>query len=113
VSHKYGAGEGKYPNKRGIIINFTDGTVSGGWGVVARITKSDDAYIEFSGTGPNSKGGPGDTTSVSGSIDRVTGPATISTTSTLGTDPKTGTTVTLPTTILARPRTVCSENRSG
>jgi len=79
-----GVPDEKAPDKESIVINLTDGTVSGGWGVVARITKTDGPYVHFSGTGTGSLSlgtdwgvqGPFLLT-VSGQIDRITGDATV------------------------------------
>jgi len=66
--------------KPGITINLTDRTVSGisgGFDVVVRITNTDAnaPNIQFKGQGPQAGG-----ISVMGSIDRVTGLATVYTT---------------------------------
>jgi len=88
-------GNGTDSDKRGIIINLTDGTVAGGFGFVAHITGgTNDTIIEFSGTGLISLyGEPAGTMSVWGGIDLVNRAGTVFTTSELGTDPKTKLTV--------------------
>lgn len=40
-------------NNMGIVVNLKDGTVSGGWGVVPRITEAEDANIDYRGRGPS------------------------------------------------------------
>jgi hypothetical protein len=56
-------------NKFGLIVNLAAHTVLG-FTPVARITKVDEGIVEFEGTAATQLGG---TSSVSGSIDRVTG----------------------------------------
>jgi hypothetical protein len=70
--------------EQSLVVNLTDGTVSGSWGgPVAHITNADDASIEFSGKGPASPGlddppgAPTETATVRGTIDRVTGRASV------------------------------------
>lgn len=68
------------PTEQGMTVNLTNGTVSGGWGPVARITNADDATIDFKGRGPEVMGlnaGPPGTVAVAGHIDRVTGRASV------------------------------------
>ena len=55
--------------KIGLIVNLAAHTVLG-FTPVARITKVDDGIVEFEGTAATPLGG---TSSVSGSVDRVTG----------------------------------------
>jgi hypothetical protein len=69
----------KDPTKQGIVIDLTDGTVSGDWGsgvwgVVARITSTNGHDIKFSGQSADG------TNSVRGEIDRQTGLANVYTT---------------------------------
>lgn len=65
--------ETKEPVKKvGLIVNLAAHTVSG-FTPVARITKVDDSIVEFEGSAPTVLGG---TSSVSGSVDRVTGKTT-------------------------------------
>jgi hypothetical protein len=71
-------------DKMGLVVNFTERTVSGFGGIVAPIGMVDAAQISFGGTGdltlPGDGGGKGGI-SVIGDIDRVTG-AVVATTMT-------------------------------
>jgi hypothetical protein len=64
--------------KIGLIVNLAAHTVLG-FTPVARITKVDEGIVEFEGTAATPLGG---TSSVSGSVDRVTGKTSAWTTST-------------------------------
>jgi hypothetical protein len=69
-----GAGQKEAVKKVGLIVNAAQHTVMG-FPVTARIDRMSDAMVEFSGANSDSLG----TSSIMGTIDRVTGAAQIST----------------------------------
>jgi hypothetical protein len=75
-------GDRKYPvNETGMVINLVNRTVSANFfGVAVHITKADAATVAFTGQGPVESGGiVAGNGEVTGSMDRVTGVAHITT----------------------------------